>query len=278
MAPTIKDAKASTITDIKVTVTKNAKATGDQFYYVEYTSVTDAKGKPDWSAANVVDNSSGATGAPTGAAGDYTISKLNPGTQYFVRVVTTDKAYSGASGGQWSEMTKSVASKEVKIKTLAVPMATISKPGFAVDGTDFGVKMGVLAPSAAVKAGKLELMNAADEFTYELFVADASAKADKVTGALAGAEKVATWQNTAIPETKDAKGKVVATSSPFVSLADIATLLPSIGTMKSVQFQLKVTYTSDGYNNGNGKNDGTQEVYCTNYTKAAKLTLPKWFV
>ncbi len=263
-------------------MTKNAKATGDQFYYVEYTSVTDAKGKPDWNAAKVVNNSADPTSIPpTGAAGDYTISKLNPGTQYFVRVVTTDKAY--ASGTAWSAMTKSVASKEVKIKTLAVPMATIQKPGFAMggtNGTDFGFKFGVLTPNAAVKAGKLDLLNANDTFTYKLFVADASAKADKATGKLGGAVEIpeSAFDDILANSTPDPKGKFQPTPTGVITFEALETALNDVGmsvaNMKTLQFQLEVTYKAGTSKAGFNATD----TYCTNYTKAAKLTMPKWFV
>jgi hypothetical protein len=89
---------------------------------IEYTNVADAKGKPDWNAAKFYGTT---TPTPvTAGVNPITIDKLDPNSQYFFRIVTAGTAYNNG----WGTQTKIVASKEIKVKTAAVPLPTITKP------------------------------------------------------------------------------------------------------------------------------------------------------
>ena len=273
---TVKDAKATTITDISVTITegKNVVA-GSQYYYVEYTSVVDAKGKPDWNAAEVVSYTATETITGNFAAGDpkafttgttVKIEGLNPGTQYFVRVVAVDNAItsdptgSGASAVTWDDVTRVATGKEAKIKTTAVPLATISKSGFAMNVDEFGFKF---TGKDAAENDKKSLLKTGTTFTYTLLVSEV-ATVNKATGKLNGAQEIDAGSFIMTSGT-DAKGNPIITSR-IVTFSELVTNLNlKLDNLKTLNFQLEVTYAD------------TNGDYAVTYTKVSKLTLPKWF-
>ena len=238
-------------------------------YKVQYTSVVDVKGKPDWDAAF----SEEVSDPDLTQINKYKLAEpLQPGTQYFVRLITVGTGKAATLGSDAVTQGDIVVSygKEIKFKTLDVPRATISKSGFAMDGHDFGFKFSVMTPNTA--AAKTPLLDGDNSFTYELLVADGSAKVDKTTGMLAGAILLGDLgiADSVIPSDKT---KYEASLSPIVTFATLEEQLLTMGQtlagMKTLQFQLKVTYT----NHATAVSD-----YAVNYTKPAKLTMPKWFV
>jgi hypothetical protein len=99
-----------------------------------------------------------------------------------------------------------------------------------------------------------------ETFQYELIVS-ASTKTDKNTGELLDNIPLGIINVTLSPDGK------TYTSEPI--LFSKLGVISNLTTLKTVQFQLKVT---------SPKSTSTFQQASTFYTKVAKLTLPKWFV
>jgi hypothetical protein len=266
----------------------------DYKYYLQYTSVVDAKGKPDWNTATSEEVDSSIEDFKT---------QLKPGTQYFARVVTVGEGrHYGTSPDNVTEIVEDrvvATSKEIKFKTLDVPLAAISKPGFAMDGPNFGFKFNVMTPNATATAKlplfspSMSLPETKTEFMYEIIVADGSAKIDKATGMLIGGVSLSQEiGDLVIADSQQldlvsGSTKFTPSVSPVVTIQDTQAALSELGlsldSMKALQFQLKVTYMLVDAETGalvKPTDYGLQEsaYYAESYTKAAKLTLPNWFV
>ncbi|MDR1268057.1 MAG: hypothetical protein LBK82_00900 [Planctomycetaceae bacterium] len=283
------DTKATTINSVSITVAAPTKGAGSgDTYYVEYTNVVDAKGKADWNAANVY------TGTGTTAAavtGTITIGKLNPGSQYFFRVVTVDKAYTGSTGGDWDDMTKVSTSKELKIKTAVLPLPTIAKNGFALDSnSEFGLKLAgnsmarvdALAAAAKQVLGALKPAGADVPVYVYTLIASTDSKMDKATGKLLGAQTVTaatTSEDTSKTSSTDKKVTDLTSEAVFKDIFSVLgindTNFSSVKGL-NVQVQVDVYYgDSSGTANGSGNSNS---IHFTLYSKASKVALPKWFV
>jgi hypothetical protein len=132
---------------------------------------------------------------------------------------------------------------------------TITKSGYALtSGNDFAFVFSGKPPLGNIKTPPTN-----ETFQYELIVS-ATTKTDKNTGELLESFSLGT-----IAVTLSADGKTY-TSEPilFNKLAAISNLT----TLKTVQFQLKVTAPTSS--------SAFQQASAF-YTKIAKLTLPKWF-
>jgi hypothetical protein len=101
----------------------------------------------------------------------------------------------------------------------------------------------------------------ATSFQYKLYVADDKAKIDKSTGLLIGAKELDDITFTLV---NDPRKPFFA--SEIVSLSDIATVFDNLMQLKSIQFQLVVTYT----------NSGLGGIFAQLPTKPLKFSLPKW--
>ncbi|MDR2438918.1 MAG: fibronectin type III domain-containing protein [Planctomycetaceae bacterium] len=214
-------------------------------HYVEYTEVADAKGKPDWNAATVeqITNKTFDLG-----------SQLNPNTQYFVRIISINAS-------EFAAATQVVYGKETKFKTAAIPLATFTKSGFALDTNyNYGIKFGIQSPSQN-DTKKMLPSSPETSFQYQLLVANDKAKIDKTTGILSGAENLGNITVTLVSDPR--KPYFV---SGVITLSDIASVFDDFSQLKSIQFQLIITY-----NNSNlGGN------FATLPSKPLKFTLPKW--
>ena len=256
VVPTIKvDSKQIGITDvgtISIVPTRTTPSSGLS-YFIEYTCAVDAKRKPDWNQS--------ITEKVTGTTHRFQTT-LHAGTQYYARIVAiepdiivTDSIAVNIGSGM-------VVGKEAKFKTKAAPLAKITTSGFAMSGGEFGVKLRITNPQQNDNA-RNPLLPDGTTFSYQLIVADDKAKADKVTGILAtGTFEPLSLGNVTFTETMVKNKKHF--DSPVILFSDIARL-GDMTKMKSVQFQILVTYTMP---------DG---VVTTAASKAAKLTLPKWF-
>jgi hypothetical protein len=305
VSATLKDARGTKVNEVTISVaapTKGAGA-GDK-YYIEYTNVVDAKSKPDWNAAKVYTTGTTTDPVAVGGGDSVTIGKLDPNSQYFFRVVTVDKAYvtgTGAGTG-WSTTTKVATSKELKIKTSAVPLPTVTKNGFTVD-TDaaFGLKLvgnsvsrvDFLAPDAKKVLSTLKPSSAAGDplYVYTL-IASQDSKTDKATGKLLGAETVETDLDTATPKpvtltvtsaNTTSSDKKVTDLTGVATFAEIFTALGVDDTNFSnvkglnVQIQVDVYYGQADNTDGSGDPNPASDHF-TLYSKASKIALPKWFV
>jgi hypothetical protein len=108
--------------------------------------------------------------------------------------------------------------------------------------------------------GNIKTIPATETFQYELIVS-ASTKTDKNTGELLESFPLGT-----ITVTLSTDGKTYI-SDP-ISFSKLG-VISNLTTLKTVQFQLKVTCPNS---------TSTFQKTSTFYTKVAKLTLPKWFV
>ncbi|MDR3196696.1 MAG: fibronectin type III domain-containing protein [Planctomycetaceae bacterium] len=216
-------------------------------HYVEYTDVVDAKGKPDWNAAAVEQITDTTKPFDLG-------TQLNPNSQYFVRIVTINAATFAAA-----DMV--VYGKETKFKTATIPLATLTKSGFAIDGNyNYGVKLGIQSPS---QNDTKNMLPSTPEtlFQYKLLVADDKAKIDKATGILSGAKDLGNITVTLVSDPR--KPYFV---SEVISISELASVFDNLTQLKSIQFQLVVTYT-------NSKLGGN---FAALPTKPLKFSLPKW--
>jgi hypothetical protein len=283
-----------TITTISLVVTapdtKKFPA-GAGNYYIEYTNVADAKGKPDWNAAKVytTDGSNLTPITMTSGVGNVTISKLDPNSQYFFRVVTAGTAW--ASSGGWGAQKKIVASKEIKVKTAAVPLPTITKPSLALTTTNdltlnFTGKSleQVIAP--LVGTAKAVNLGTTPTIVYSVLVS-ASSTVDKATGKLLAATEVDMKDSTAndgFDGSTTSGITVVDTNGKYndnltlsdKGLADLVLTgsgklfdkLGNASSLKTLNIQLVATINSDL----------TATTGAVVYSKVAKIALPKWFV
>ncbi|MDR0609064.1 MAG: fibronectin type III domain-containing protein, partial [Planctomycetaceae bacterium] len=175
---------------------------------------------------------------------EYTVKSLKALTDYKFRVIALNKSI------------KSVSSNEVAVTTPYAMTTTITKSGYALtNGNDFAFIFTGKTPQ-----GNIKTIPATETFEYELIIS-ASTKTDKTTGELLDNFSLGTITVTLSPD-----GKTYTTEPIlFSKLAAISNLT----TLKTVQFQLKVT---------NPISPSTFQQASTFCTKVAKLTLPKWFV
>jgi hypothetical protein len=248
-ASTVKaDSKKITIisaNELTITEPKKIPAGTVLNHYVEYTDVVDAKGKPDWNAAVVeqITNKTFDLG-----------SQLNPNTQYFVRIISINAS-------TFADATQVVYGKEMKFKTAAIPLAALTKSGFALDTNyNYGIKFGIQSPSQN-DTKKMLPTSPETSFQYQLLVADDKAKIDKTTGILSGAENLGNITVTLVSDPR--KPYFV---SNIVLLSDIASAFNDLTQLKSIQFQLVITYS----------NSNLGGVFATLSSKPLKFTLPKW--
>jgi hypothetical protein len=291
---TVKAASSAkpTITTVSLVVTAPDTSkfpAGAGNYYIEYTNVADAKGKPDWNAAKFY-----GTTTPTlvtAGVNPITIEKLDPNSQYFFRVVTAGTAYDGThawKGSGQTGQTKIVASKEIKVKTAAVPLPTITKPSLALTSdNDLTLNFTgksleqVIAPLAG--GTKAVSLGGNAKIIYSVLVS-ASSTVDKATGKLLAAELVTVADNGGFV---DGGENGIATNSDNNYKADNIKLtdagltalvltgstklfdqLGNASSLKALNIQLVATINSDL----------TADDGAVVYSKVAKITLPKWFV
>jgi hypothetical protein len=291
-AATIKAGKP-TVNGVSITVTDKSVAAG-KFYYVEYTKVADAKSKPDWSTATVEKLAAGNVAAGGGTA--YPLgTKLDPSTQYYVRIVTADvdvaisggKWVPGASTSSWIGSKAVVFGKEVKVKTAAVPLATVGKPAIGFDATNFDMTLKTVGQTMLSGKGADAIFTTGTPpisgatFAYKLLVSIDS-KVDKVTGKLLGSKEIelklsspAAVGDDIIIETYTPKsGSPVAGGQYKLEYAltgddgifkELGITATNAANLKNLNFQLltEVTYGTDSFES---------------VTKPGKVALPKWFV
>ncbi|MDR0336831.1 MAG: fibronectin type III domain-containing protein [Planctomycetaceae bacterium] len=250
-ASTVKvDSKQITIVSanqLTITEPKNIPPNTVLNHYVEYTDVVNAKGKPDWNAA-ILEQITNKT-KPFALA-----TQLNPNTQYFVRIVTINTT-------TFESASLIIYGKETKFKTATIPLATITRSGFALDSSyNYGVKFGIQSP---LQNDTKKMLPSSPEtlFQYKLFVTDDKAKIDKSTGLLMGAKELGDITLTLVNDPR--KPFFVST---VVSLSDIALVFDDLTQLKSIQFQLVVTYA----------HSGSGEAFAQLPTKPSKFSLPKW--
>jgi hypothetical protein len=277
----------ATLNSITITITSNY----NNYHYLQYTDVVDAKGKPDWNTA-VVEK------LDTGSYRTYVLgsgtTKLEPNTQYYVRVITSDAnvAINKIMGywvhgdnnlqkDNWWEATHVVFSKELKVKTAAVPLATISKSGLSMNNQfDLTLKVVGQTMLAAKDADKFfdtdKPLNGAS-FGYMLIVSTDS-KVDNVTGKLLGGTEIDLYPSditiTTLPVKNDnavVNGQytiecALTGNDGFGIFETMGLSAVNISSLKTLNFQL-ATFVS--YGTGNG---------FISLTKPSKVTMPKWFV
>jgi hypothetical protein len=226
-------------------------------------------------------------------------TKLNPNTQYYVRIVTADANVTigsdaaWASGGgnldDWAEATTVVFGKEIKVTTAAVPLATVGKPGFGFNDTTYNMTLRTVGQTmlSAKGAGDIFGTDSSDKplknatFTYKLLVS-LDSKVDKVTGKLLGSAEIELEEDVDITiEELPAKG-----STPTVTDGQYTLEYALTGNVddKGILKALKIT----GSNASSLKNLNFQLVTIVKYgsdnttfesvTKPGKVAMPKWFV
>ncbi|MDR2439569.1 MAG: hypothetical protein LBE12_09415 [Planctomycetaceae bacterium] len=292
VSATLRDAKGTSINSVTVAVTAPTKGAGSgDKYYIEYTNVVDAKSKPDWNAAQVY---TGTTTDPVAVTGNVIIGKLDPNSQYFFRIVTVDQEYVSSSVG-WDDMTKVATSKELKIKTAAVPLPTVAKNGFTLDSSSaFGLKLvgnsmarvDALAATNKQVLSSLKPSGAGDPLYVYTLIASLDSKTDKATGKLLGAEtiKVNTSPITLTVDSNETPkpDKKVTDLTGTAAFADIFKALgiddTNFSSVKGLNVQIQVDVYYGQSNNGTADNPATSSDHFTLYSKASKVTLPKWFV
>jgi hypothetical protein len=269
------------------------KGTAADFYYVEITKTVDAKGKPDWNTAIVEKVAASNNTAIKGKDGyDYTIAaKLDPGAQYFVRIVkadvdvaiTSNAWTSGAGGKDWTDAATVVYGKEAKFKTKAIALATVGKPGFGIDSS-YNMMLKTVGQTvlSTQKAADNPFATGKDfdgaTFAYKLVVSFDS-KVDKGTGLLLGSKTIsvnptiAPWTNGGKLTTPIVDGQytlevpITAVGGIFDELGANASAADFAKTVKNLNFQLITTVTY-----------GTSPVSFDSISKVGKVALPKWFV
>ncbi|MDR2115400.1 MAG: hypothetical protein LBP87_03355, partial [Planctomycetaceae bacterium] len=287
---TLKDSKATKINEISIDVVVPAKGagTGDK-YYIEYTNVVDAKGKPDWNAAKVWLGTD-YQGDPEAVSATITIGRLDPNSQYYFRVVTVDKAWT--SSDNWSKMEKVATGKEIKIKTAAVPLPTVAKNGFTLDvNSAFGLKLvgnstarvDALAASGKQVLGSLKPTGTSDPLYVYTLIASQETKTD-ITGKLLGAKTVTAGTITVDPGKTDKVGSTEKKITDLTGEATFAQIFDSLdvdhtnfSSVKNlnVQIQVDVYY---GTATGTANSVAGSPDHFTVYSKSSKIALPKWFV
>lgn len=216
-APTLKidttKITAVGVTGITVLNPKTPPSTGTYYYYIQYTSAVDAKRKADWSQA-VTEKLTGSTWSVA--------SGLNPNTQYYMRVIAVNQDVAPDATTDWNSFDYVAFGTETKVKTKAVPVATISTSGYALNSSnEFGVKLRIKTPQQADNA-KTPVLPAGCTIKYELLIADDKSKVDRTTGMLSGSKSLGdvTFTNGTI------SGKACADSSviPFGDLVRLGDL------------------------------------------------------
>ncbi|MDR0609703.1 MAG: hypothetical protein LBG58_06300, partial [Planctomycetaceae bacterium] len=283
------DTKATTVNSVKLTVTAPKSGVPTGIHYIEYTNVVDAKSKPDWNAAKVYTTANDPTAV---TATDITITQLDPNSQYFFRIVTVDQTWA-TSTPEWDDMTKVSTSKEVKVKTAAVPLPTIAKNGFTL-GADsaFGLKLvgnsmqrvDTLTNKNVLSALKPTLSG--DPLYVYTLIASLDSKTDKATGKLLGAETVKK-SNAAVTLTPNSANtsesdKKVTDLTGEATFAEIFTALDikdtNFSSVKGLNVQIQVDVYYGKSNNGTAGAPEQSSDHFTLYSKASKIALPKWFV
>ncbi|MDR2117418.1 MAG: fibronectin type III domain-containing protein, partial [Planctomycetaceae bacterium] len=254
------------LTGVNLAIADNVATLPTSFtrkYVIEYTYIADAKGKADWSTALTQD------------ATNLTLTGLKAGTQYYARLVAYD---AGTTSMTEKTSTKIVIGKEFKFKTVAAPLATITKPAFKLvqDNSSKAIDMALsFTGKVPVDSTNAPILQSGTKFFYELIIST-DAVLDKTTGKLANGKSF-----TSTPAALEAKGgsgndkndfkvpiSVTLTGDGSVfEVLDVYSLDQS--TFKALNFQLLVHYS---------KSAALTDVYATAYTKVTKLTLPKWFV
>ncbi|MDR1269979.1 MAG: hypothetical protein LBK82_10680, partial [Planctomycetaceae bacterium] len=173
---------------------------------------------------------------------------------------------------------------EIKIKTAAVPLATVGKPAFGFD-KDFNMTLKTVGQTMLSAKGADDLfgsgkpLNGAD-FAYKLLVSQDS-KVDKVTGKLLGSAEIPLTIDSGSGgsikiETLPAKGSVGAVSSGQYTLEyaltgeggileELKVSAANISSLKNLNFQLVTVVKYNG-------------VSFDSVTKPGKVAMPKWFV
>jgi hypothetical protein len=133
---------------------------------------------------------------------------------------------------------------------------TITKSGFVLtNGYDFAFMFSGKTPQ-----GNIKTIPTTETFEYELIVS-ASTKTDKNTGILLDNISLGI-----INVTLSSDGKTYTTEPVLFSGLGA---IPNLMSLKTIQFQLKVT---------NPTSTSTFQQKSTFCTTVSKLTLPKWFV
>ncbi|MDR1271275.1 MAG: S8 family serine peptidase [Planctomycetaceae bacterium] len=174
---------------------------------------------------------------------EYTVKSLKALTDYQFRIIALNKTV------------KSETSDAISVTTPYAMTTTITKSGYALtSNNDFAFMFTGKTPINSNKT-----IPVTETFQYELIVS-ASTKTDKNTGELLDNISLGIINVTLSPDGK------TYTSEPilFSKLGTIPNV--NLTTLKTVQFQLKVTSPSQSQQSS------------AFYTKVAKLTLPKWFV
>jgi hypothetical protein len=240
-------------------------------YVIQYTSITDAKGKPDWSAAETLQTTYYYNTTIGYSYHGVTMTNLNAGTQYFARAVAYDPY---EAGNEKTEKDSSiiVIGKEFKFKTVAIPLATVTKSGLTLDGYDLAFKFTGKVP--VDKTGKSAVFPAGTtKFYYEIIVST-DAVIDKTTGKLVNGQSF-----TSTPQLLTQKGGNGKDKNDFIpvslKLTESGNVFDKLNanlldpaSFKALNFQLFVYYTLSDADN----------AYAAAYTKAAKLAMPKWYV
>jgi hypothetical protein len=297
-AATLKVASNTKATVNGVSISVTDKNTNGKFYYVQYTSVADAKSKPDWSTAIVEKLPTASLPTSSGGVAYSLGTKLDPNTQYYIRIVTADADVAitgsganatwtnGNAGGldDWNEATTVVFGKELKVKTAAVPLATTGKPALSLNSTDYNITLKTTGQTMLSAKGADAIFTNTNApltgatFSYKLLVS-LDSKVDKVTGKLLGSAEINLTTGTNIKiEDLPAKGNVTKVTNGQYTLeyaltgADgiikaLGVTASNISNLKSLNFQLVTTVT---YDSGNASFDSVSKV--------GKVTMPKWFV
>ncbi|MDR1270249.1 MAG: hypothetical protein LBK82_12060, partial [Planctomycetaceae bacterium] len=299
-AATLKLSGKATINEASIIVTDKT-ISNDKFYYVQYTNIADAKGKPDWNTASV-EKLTAYDDVKTNGGVPYKLdTNLDPNTQYYVRIVTSDvevaigtDVHNWIAGNftglnDWSEATKVVFSKEIKIKTAAVPLAVTGKSGLSLDSVfNLTLKTTGQTMLSAKDADKMfvgtnaPLKNAT--FTYKLLVS-LDSKVDKVTGKLLGSTEIdlntdASNGNIDITiENFTAKNKPTIKDGQYTLeyaltgtdgiFKKLGVTVANVSSLKNLNFQL-ITVVEYGTLDS--------RTYFESVTKTSKIALPKWFV
>ncbi|MDR1140157.1 MAG: S8 family serine peptidase [Planctomycetaceae bacterium] len=221
-----------------------------------FTNITDKTVTLKW---NDVDNETGyriekfvnnkwsSAGTTKANVTEFTVKSLKVLTDYKFRVIALNKSI------------KSESSNEVAVTTPFAMTTTITKSGYALTSdNDFAFVFTGKTPLGNIKTTPTN-----ETFQYELIVS-ASTKTDKNTSELLDYLSLGI-----INVTLSADGKTYTTEPILFSKLGTIPKITSLTTLKTVQFQLKITCPTSS---------STFQQKSTFYTKVAKLTLPKWFV
>jgi hypothetical protein len=279
---TIKAGKP-TVNSVSITVTdKNQSFLVEKFYYLEYTNIVDAKGKPDWNTAAVEK----VTATIWGDSYDLK-AKLDPNTQYYMRIVTADvdaatsDTYYGSWGSSagWRNAKNVALGKEIKIKTAAVPLAVISKSGLSFNTESFGMTLKSVGQTMLAGKGTDALFGTDKPFSGAIFyfslLVSLDSKVDKATGHLIGALEVELDDcNIQLENLIPKSGSPIVDGQYTLEYAltgvdgifdKLNVSAVNVANVKNLSFQLLTTVR---YNTG----------IFESVTKPGKIAMPKWFV